>query len=537
MRILSLIQIVETCFGAFSRAKPPGHSVTPELTPEPHAAEVPRASNNLGGSQPSRWLRPFCRFPAFGGMSVYCNPIRGRDSVNPQPERFGTKSPVSKSISMQGHREKSPQEESVVSPLISPIDAKMQILLGLTCQAELATEINRRVRDASFNPSHLKHSRPSWYKWSTLTQEYIPKSLVEGSFYGNKSTLVHLGSPPIYRAFRTAVFSIRELFGKVIKYYMYCESVDDPLDAIVLESFFMEKLASQGICPHVYYYSDYMTWGLSRYPFIPQLRTGKILQTKCNEEPTKPPNIRYMIMEKVGISVEDWATGYALRRPFIDVMRVGAQMIVLLEKLHDLNILHGDAHWGNFAFKSGMKGDLVIIDFGRSRIINEKLDYGGKTPKDDEGFCEGSDWLHVNTGKWEMKSCNPAFRDDVYRAVQNCAMAIYGSHLRAYLDSIAYEDSPDVDRYKTVKNAASFFEIPPDTEDKNGFSLEGWVPDDKLGLIRAELRKISDETARNNDNPLTKPAYAKIIESYKNIIVLLDPDLEGKPHSEIFSVV
>ncbi len=86
---------------------------------------------------------------------------------------------------------------------------------------------------------------------------------------GGDLSPVHLSRPPMYRRDRTGVFSIDELPGKVIKYYLYCESNEDVFDAIVLESFIMEKLADQEICPHVYYYSDYMTSGKDMRPFLP----------------------------------------------------------------------------------------------------------------------------------------------------------------------------------------------------------------------------------------------------------------------------
>jgi len=298
----------------------------------------------------------------------------------------------------------------LASILIDPME---RTLLGVNSQAELEIEIDKRVTDTILNPSHRVHSQPSWYKWSTLTQEYIPKCLIDESYKGNEKVLVHLSENPIHRAGPTGVFSINEMPDTVIKYHLYCKSDLDYLDAIVLESFFMEKLARAGICPRVHYYSDYMQ-RIPHHPLIPQLLVGKVKRRKCRRS-HQPANIRFMIMDKVGISVGSWARYH--NPTFINVMRAGAQMIVLLKKLHSWNVLHGDAHWGNFAFKSGKTGDLVLLDFGRSRIINEAVDYaanGGKIQR----FCKNVDNLHIFNSKWEMKSCNPAFRDDVYRAVQ-----------------------------------------------------------------------------------------------------------------------
>jgi hypothetical protein len=146
----------------------------------------------------------------------------------------------------------------------------------------------------------------------------------------------------------------------------------------------------------------------------------------------------------------------------------------------------------------------------------------------------------VNTGKWEMKHCMPAFRDDVYRAVQNCAMAIYDHRLKVYLQEISDEEkaSPEeIERYKKIKDTAEFFELPPDLKQKNEFTLKGLVPDGVLPAIRAELRKISNEAAKENENPLTKPAYDKILRSFKRIILVLDPSFVGKENEEIFRVV
>ena len=359
-----------------------------------------------------------------------------------------------------------------------------------------------------------------------LSRGYLPNlksgrlQLIPGGVLSaqEQNELIHLDyKTPIYKKKNTGVYRIAGHLKKVIKYHAYCfDPMDDPYDAIVVEAYFMNRLATQD--PGLTLKVDFYSGSVSTPPALLPGEVPKILDMTCFDG--KPPHIRYMIMDEVGPSLVQ----YMLTRPdgridFLEAMRLGKQMIQLLQRLHHLNIIHGDAHWGNFAFELDPPlSKLILIDFGRSQFVEE----GATEPP----RWKGCDYLHPYTALWEMDSCRVSFRDDVYRTVQMTAMSIYGMIHYQILETMLKEPdsrAPEDDwakhrarvrSYREMKEKADFWELGDDLK------LESINLSVNAGRIRPHLMKISSLIV---DPPThySKPDYDGIIAEYDAIIAIL----------------
>jgi hypothetical protein len=350
--------------------------------------------------------------------------------------------------------------------------------------------------------------KPTESLW-TLMGEIVPAWLFPGVEKSGSDVTVHLDQV-VYRAGPTAVFVIKENPILVMKYYAYCKDDFEPFDAIVVEASFMTLLEKFGIAARILFYSGYMD-------AVSTTLTGepKIPNPTCGGNGSSKPQIRYMIMERLGMSWKDFMQSQPEGKiGFVTAIKIGATAIMLLQKLHEQNIVHGDAHMGNLVFaKPGEFKNLKLIDFGRSRIVDlfEQEVYKSNPSK----FCSGKITLHPWMGKWEMKGCRPSFHDDVYRVVQGTAMSIHGMAHYNYLNRLI---TTNPEEYKRIKNSAEFWELSFMT------LANGRVDRSKIDVIKEHLRAISRLASHDYpSDPHHKPNYEKILANFKAIIDILAP--------------
>jgi hypothetical protein len=444
-------------------------------------------------------------------------------------------------------------------------ETRMRELLGVVSNEELNTLLNRRISDPidATNPAHVVHSELSGSLWGSET-EYIPVEVFEaaggdlyptvkvGCFGGfckrpripltptDGKIMIHLLSP-LHKATRTGVYPIRELPRAVIKYFAWCRDETEPIDPIVIEGFFMEKLSRLNIAPKVFYYSDYFGYSTPPSHLPRQLvtnssfeKTRVLYDGDCRKVLAGPhPSVRYMIMERLGDSLAEY--GMSKQRSFLNAMKLGGQMVSLMKKLHSHNIVHGDAHYGNFVFRCNdvrnpACGDVVIIDFGRTKLLT--VTGSSSVPN---GCYDHVVFYHPFASKWEMKGCTTAFRDDVYRVVLASAVLMYKDRLFEHIAGLT-----DEGRIRLKRNA-NFFEIRDasgEVVDKMGLEhipIGVWRKP-ALDAIRGWLQNISEVVSRENINWFLKPNYDSIIDDYRTIVLLLDPSLARKPDQEIFRI-
>ena len=353
-----------------------------------------------------------------------------------------------------------------------------------------------------FCPVTTEDKVPSPELWSESI-EYVPKWLVNEEYQGSEPGLIHIRKPEIFISDRTGVYFVSELPNKVIKYYKYCKNIFEPIDATVNEGFFMSLLADVNIAPHFYYYSGYID-----EPYE-STDSSKISHSKCKAG--AKPHIRYLVMDEVGEALEETMFKFRdARFSFLTALKIGGHIINLIKTLYDFHIVHGDIHLGNLAFRFPQdQSEIIFLDFGRARIVGiDDLESDAAN----ESFCTGKMRYDQMVSKWEMRSCKPTFRDDLYRGVQSIAYAIWGVNLRTELESLITAETIKI--FEHVKDSARFF-----NSRSLGFSISTRVPSHTVEYITRKFDRISQIAIQENpSDPNEKPDYDGILDNLKAII-------------------
>lgn len=113
---------------------------------------------------------------------------------------------------------------------------------------------------------------------------------------------------------------------------------------------------------------------------------SNFVSKRATECVAKGTLVRFMVQEKVGLSLQDYFIDVVDRSDgvslFRKVMVSAKKIILLLARLHDLGIVHGDIHPGNIVFRQP-KGsqelydietdDIVLTDFGLARFFPDQI--------------------------------------------------------------------------------------------------------------------------------------------------------------------
>jgi len=359
---------------------------------------------------------------------------------------------------------------------------------------------------ARFCPAVHHESVPDRELWS-MYQESIPAWLFDDTKTSGYEIL-NLNPEPLMRSKGTGVYLINELPTNVIKYYKYCQSDLEPVDAIVNEAFFMSYIERLEIVPPIaprfYYYSGY-----TDEPYIDS-ESSKIKVAACSPYPggePRIPHIRYLIMEEVGESVERIMFELPQERYAIDrALSLGIKMIRLLKQLHSLNIVHGDIHLGNFAFHYSNPRDILFLDFGRARFVGP--DDIRSNPCPDGNRVQ----YHFLESKWEMIGCTPTFRDDVYRAVKMIGYAMWGTGLKEAYKTLIENATKDqrgyaAQEYRRIMNSADFFDLA-----HFDFNLVDRIQQRNRMKVKWHLHQVSELVVEERENAHAKPHYDRIIK-------------------------
>jgi serine/threonine protein kinase len=81
----------------------------------------------------------------------------------------------------------------------------------------------------------------------------------------------------------------------------------------------------------------------------------------------------YLVMQKFGPSLADVANRFV--GDLAAVLRVGLQMLALIEHLHNAGVVHGDIKPDNFVYGTEKSSSIYILDFGLAQIINNPPPY------------------------------------------------------------------------------------------------------------------------------------------------------------------
>ena len=309
----------------------------------------------------------------------------------------------------------------------------------------------------------------------------------------------------------------------VIKYRLECEDLGNLRvpNSVIQEAWFMSQLADKGLTTPVLYFSDPV---LNPRP-VPTTGMKKLEKTSCSGSRGEKPIIRYLISEKTGNDLHDFMFNRKRVRgvSFTDRIKIAGQMIMYLERLHGLNVVHGDAHTGNWIIE---KGTVQMIDFGRSKILTDPSELD---PKECHSTSTSSS---IWDTKWEMRGCPYSFRDDVIEAVFMIGIILHGIEIQKYVEYLVKEGNKGSEEHERIKNNAMFFEYKPkdgfvvdDHEIKSVFAVEellAGADQEVVDTVRKQLEIVSTLSSDDNIGIAEKPDYEGIKKALGAIIFAVD---------------
>lgn len=276
---------------------------------------------------------------------------------------------------------------------------------------------------------------------------------------------ITLGMPLVGESAYARVFAIQAHKEWVLKYHAFCPRKREKSDSILREAYFLQLINASA--PHITHKIKYLSGPLT--PEAPTSLKIPLEQNRCPTVSDTQPIVRYIITERVGLDLLDFLEEFDNERvPFVTAIELGMQIIRLLEQLHSMNIVHGDLHASNIAFRDrsvdaetiSSQDNLVLIDFGRARI-----GHSGRPIESQTVVQRSKPLCHAHLSHWESVGgfhYVPSFRDDIYRGYLVIAAMIYGGdHMEAQMDMC---EGGHRDRYRQFKEFDNFFDTRVETE-------------------------------------------------------------------------
>lgn len=103
--------------------------------------------------------------------------------------------------------------------------------------------------------------------------------------------------------------------------------------------------------------------------------------TTSRQENCKDATFRFLVMERAREDIEEffirqYHVSTSADAVLAAVFDFGIEAALLLESLHQMGLVHGDVHGGNFVKMTD--GRLALIDFGDTQYFNEGI---SRSPK------------------------------------------------------------------------------------------------------------------------------------------------------------
>lgn len=326
----------------------------------------------------------------------------------------------------------------------------------------------------------------------------------------------------------------------VIKYGLFCPSSDDPIEPLLVEAFFLEYIArvipGVRVSNRVMFFSRGSTViDLKKQLFFPRGK-GKldIRRNECDNS-SAVPIVRYLITERVGSSLLDFFRSFrnsTERSIFRYALEIGIKVFDLLETIHTHNIVHGDIHGGNIAWDKSHPGDrLLLIDFGRARIINPVVDAKSVPPMYDwRRSTNAADYpfCHGYFTPWTMFGIQTSFRDDAFRALMMISSFIHGLKLISVQESLCEDEDINHRRaYYWIKNIANIFDFQINLTNDSSINSINYLFNDALQtagltIFSSQIHKLLGRatTSVRKLSPFEKPDYEGIRGVFRSILDL-----------------
>ena len=251
----------------------------------------------------------------------------------------------------------------------------------------------------------------------------------------------------IARSFEGTVATVAGRPDLVIKYQSNCDNLRE-VHPLMRDYMFLSAIADLNISPRPFF--------LSPPTKLTELVTPKTRFRMPNSfrrgcAGVHDSAVRYMVMERVGISVSELIYRYELRGtviPLQEAVTAMSQAIVGIQAIHARGIVHGDIHSGNLVIlERNGEQSIGFIDFGLAFYLSENRPAIRYRPMK-EAHCLFSHW---NTEGYRF-----SMRDDVFKILLAGAYMMNGQD---WLDFCMSLES-DAERMVQWKRERFIFRVP-----------------------------------------------------------------------------
>ena len=272
--------------------------------------------------------------------------------------------------------------------------------------------------------THLVDSRMYALMEQEMADDCVRRNVFPVHTHGGESVegvSLKLG-PLVASTASSTVWTVKGNCKLLVKYHLSSGASEDPdladFHPLSREYYMMKSIEHLGISLKVYFLSFATELPPVRFQCLPKFA---FRMTQAAWERNRASPVRFMVMER-GVDSAD----HKVPTNIGEAANVFAEMITLLRILHDQgNMVHGDAHSGNFVFDDQKK--LKLIDFSRARFVQLPT----------YPFPTHLLRKHAMFSPWEMQGFIGARRDDVFRVVLVFARAIScGVQLFSWYDSM-----------------------------------------------------------------------------------------------------
>ena len=263
----------------------------------------------------------------------------------------------------------------------------------------------------------------------------------------------------------------------ILKYELNCDTLKS-VHPLVREAVILKRIADFDISMKFLYLSSPIKFQLPLTPKTAvKLDIGSIERCAAVEH----SSVRVMALERADRSLDQPSRDGV---PVTEALEKTVRVLQLLERLHALDIVHGDIHPGNIVVRrSKSGGELRLIDFGKS-FFNS--DFVGKPEFERSEFA----YVHCFYSPWNLKGARFGFRDDLFKTMHVLAVLLMGD---PFVDHCLSLDKDGPAMY-AFKNEGYYFANPANGHDPIG-SIAG-VSEENRSLIRSNL-EMAMEIARN----------------------------------------
>ena len=265
-----------------------------------------------------------------------------------------------------------------------------------TIDTAALAELSPRIRERVLAQAELDVANDAFTPQLEETFEDVPE-------FGR----IFLGKA-IAQADYSIVFTVLDHPELILKYQSNCDGFAHDVHSLLIDFLFGVEAAKLGVAARPRFISP-----PARMPNYSVRKTAGLAGQAYEDCRTRGGLVRYMLMDNAVRCLDEGGVLSPAR-----AMAVGANLMRSLQTLHRAGIIHGDVHNGNVCMPgSEESNEVVLIDFGRARYIDEETDV-----RERERFS----YIHTHFTPWQLDGRRYSLRDDVFKAVEAVATVLVG---------------------------------------------------------------------------------------------------------------